>query len=390
MSWTTPRELKDQLTRHWNRGTLLRPLVTGEASLPLRLALRCPSSAELTERFEAVRGWAAELAAVPHLRIVPREVRHRVHGMQRLPDQAWVDTLDDALALLGRRREAERLARVVEQTRVCCAPLLPWLAKHPLQAIDLAEHWPHLLAVVRWCVAHPRSRLYLRQIDVPGVHSKFIEAHRAVLSELLDLALPSDAIRGDRVGVGQFAARFGFRDKPVRIRFRVLDRSIPLLPGIAQPDITLDEESFANLDFAVGRAFVTENETNFLAFPSVPGAIAIFGGGYGWNALGRARWLEHCEVHYWGDIDTHGFRILDQLRGSFAHAKSFLMDRATLTAHEAFWGEEVDQVRHDLGRLNEEERTLFDDLRRNHIRIGLRLEQERVGFRWLEEALTRV
>ena len=33
-----------------------------------------------------------------------------------------------------------------------------------------------------------------------------------------------------------------------------------------------------------------------------------------------------------GDIDTHGFAILDTLRARFDHVESFLMDRDTLMA----------------------------------------------------------
>lgn len=61
-------------------------------------------------------------------------------------------------------------------------------------------------------------------------------------------------------------------------------------------------------------------------------------GVYGWDALARSHWLKDCSIHYWGDIDTHGFGILDQLRGYFGHVDSFLMDRATLDAHAAVWG----------------------------------------------------
>ncbi len=391
MNWTTPSDLKAQLSRLWERGALPRLLVTGDADFPLRLALKGPASSDVTDRFEAVRVWAAELATVPRLRIAWRDVRHRVQGLQRLPEQVWVDTMDDALTLLGKRRDARRLLQLAEATRTGAPELLPWLARRPLQAIVLAGEWSRLLAVVHWLVAHPRPGIYLRQVDVPGVDSKFIEAHRAVLSELLDLALPEGAVEADRVGTGQFARRYGFLDKPARIRFRVLDESLRLLPGVAaRPDVTLDADSFAGLDVAVGRVFITENETNFLAFPAASGAIVIFGAGYGWEALARARWLARCAIHYWGDIDTHGFAILDRLRGHFDHVSSFLMDRATLQAHEAHWGEEPDQMLLDLHRLLPEERDLFDALRDNRIRRNLRLEQERVGFRWLTAALTRV
>ena len=132
---------------------------------------------------------------------------------------------------------------------------------------------------------------------------------------------------------------------------------------------------------------MTENETNFLAFPPVVGSIVLFGAGYGWDALAKARWLNQCAIHYWGDIDTHGFAILDGLRSRFTHAESLLMDRAILMAHETLWGQEESPVIHDLPRLTPEEQILYYDLRDNRIRYGLRLEQERIGFAFLERAL---
>jgi hypothetical protein len=391
VSWTTSRELKSQLARLWERGELLRALLTAQPRSPIKLVLKGPGSADLTARFEAVRGWAAELSAMPHVRIEWRDVRHRVQGAQRVPSQVWVDTLDDAFAIVGKRRDAERFMGMVKATRAALPSLLPWLSRRPLQAIELADRWAHLLAVVSWVAGHARPGIYVREVDIPGVHSKFIEAHRAVLSEMLDLVLPAEAIQLDQSGVAQFARRYGFLNKPVRIRFRVLDECLRLLPGAGtRPDITLDAQSFAGLDIPVKRVFITENETNFLAFPAATDAVVIFGAGYGWDAMARARWLSRCDVHYWGDIDTHGFAILDRLRAHFDHVSSFLMDRETLRAHELQWGEEHEPVLHDLPRLTADERDLFDDLRDNRIRKNLRLEQERVGFRWVAAALSKI
>jgi hypothetical protein len=393
VSWSTPRDLKAQLARLWDRGELLRDTVTGNCRFPLRLSLKSPGSADITERLEAVRNWAVELAKAP-LRIEWQEVRHRVQGTQRLPAAIWTDTLETALTWLDKNREWAQFSAQVSITRQANPALLPWLEKRPLLALGLAADWPRLLAVVAWLQAHPRPAIYLRQVDLPGIHSKFIEAHRAVLSELLDLALPAEHADTTQTGVGQFTARYGFRQKPLRIRWRILDPNLPSLPGMlatenTAPDITLDAGSFSRLALPVRTVVITENETNFLALPNLPGAIAIFGAGYGWDALARARWLESCTILYWGDIDTHGFAILDQLRGHFSHVESFLMDRATLDAHAAFWGQEDNPLKIDLQRLSTAEMALYDDLRDNRIRAGLRLEQEYVAYHWVLEHLRR-
>lgn len=387
MNWATAKDLKAQLLRHWERGSLLHPLVFDETCFPLRLTLKRPGSAELTTQFETVGAWISQLKAIPYIRIEWRDVRHPVMGAQQLPESIWIDTLDAAVTWLNKCAEAERFKSMVVQTRSRYPLLLTWLAKRPLQAIDLAEQWPQLLNVVDWMQQHPRPGCYLRQVDVPGVHSKFIERNKSVLTELFDLALPVEFIAEEYKGANQFSARYGFSNKPVRIRFRVLDENIDLLSGVIKPDITLDMESFASLNVAVQRVFITENEINFLAFPPADNAIVIFGAGYGWDALARAHWLNHCQLYYWGDIDTHGFGILDQLRSKFAHVESFLMDRLTLMAHQSLWDHEEKQLVNDLPRLSVVERVLFDDLRDNRIRKGLRLEQERIGFKWLQEAL---
>jgi hypothetical protein len=392
VNWTTPADLRAQVQRSWDRGDLLRGAVTDAVSWPLRLNLKGPSAADLSDRFEAVRDWVRAVADTPQVRIEWREWNHRVQGTQRLPAAVWLDTLQDALAFIGMARQAQRFEALWQQTAAAQTALLAWLSRRPIQALDLADRWERLLAVVAWLQAHPRPGVYLRQVDVPGVDSKFIEAHRGVLAELLDLGLPPEAIETGATGVAQFTRRFGFLDKPVRIRFRLLDPALPSLPGCHDlpsglPDITLDATSFAALALPVERVFITENETNFLAFPEVSGAIVVFGAGYGWEALARAAWLHRCQLHYWGDIDTHGFAILDQLRGHFPTAASFLMDRETLLAHRLHWGQEPERARHDLSRLTAEEAAVYDDLRLDRHQPRLRLEQERVGFGWLSARL---
>lgn len=388
MSWTTPADLRAQVQRLWDRGELLRAAVADAIDWPLRLSLKVPAPADLSERFDAVRDWVREIGAARHVRLEWREWTHRVQGRQRLPLAAWVDSLDDALALVGKKRQAERFRALWQQTASAQPVLQPWMTKRPLQVLELADRWDRLLAIVGWLQSHPRPGLYLRQVDLPGVDSKFIEAHRGVLGELLDLALPPAAIEPAANGVGHFARRFGFLDKPVRIRFRLLDPALPSLPGCAGlVDITLDAASFAALVFPIEHVFITENEVNFLAFPPLARAIVLFGAGYGWDALAGAAWLQRCWLHYWGDIDTHGFAILDQLRGHFPHAASLLMDRETLLAHRAHWGEEPEPAQQDLLRLTAQEATLYDDLRFDRLQPRLRLEQERVGFGWLNAQL---
>ena len=76
MNWTQPADLRAQLGRLWQRGDLLRDALQegappdAQPRFPLRLQLKTPSSADLTERLPQVRAWAAELAALDFVQVL--------------------------------------------------------------------------------------------------------------------------------------------------------------------------------------------------------------------------------------------------------------------------------------------------------------------------------
>ena len=116
----------------------------------------------------------------------------------------------------------------------------------------------------------------------------------------------------------------------------------------------------------------------------------IFGAGYGFENLASVKWMHDRKIHYWEDIDTHGFAILNQLRRFFPDVSSLLMEHDTLMEHQTLWGVEPSPETGTLMRLSAEESALYDQLRRDELGSHLRLEQEKIGFEWLVEALGRV
>lgn len=385
MNWTSEREIKAQLQRRWDKGELLASLLDDAPLFPLRMALKVPTSSELASQFGAVQDWISALQQSRYVRLEMREISHRIIGNNTLPQAVWLADLAAALALLGKTREAARFQLLLSKIPVDLrAALLPWLRKRSLKLLELGDDWPRLLAVVQWLQAHPRPSIYLRQIDLPGVHSKLIEAHRGVLIELLDLALPSSAIDDAARGVAGFCQRYGFLDKPLRVRFRWANS------GLGGEDVTLTQADFARLNPAVERVLMTENEVNFLSLPLPARSMVIFGAGYGFEMLAGAAWLHGKPIYYWGDLDTHGFAILDQLRAAFPQVQSLLMDEATLLAHQNLWGSEATPVLRDLPRLNTAEAAVYQRLCTSHygdVAAKIRLEQERIGFAWLADYL---
>ncbi|NLB32105.1 MAG: hypothetical protein GX822_10745 [Alcaligenaceae bacterium] len=397
-NWTTPSELRAQLQRLWDKGELLRTRLPNATSLfPLQLRLKKPNSQDLGQHFEQVRYWINQLQQLDkRYRLTWKEINHRQLGRNQIPDNVWVEQVDDALALLGLRGAAQQFDKLQEDTLSAFPELLPWLEKYSLLALEKAGNWHKVLAVLQWFCHHPHSGLYLRQLDIAGVDTKFIEQHRGLLGQLLDMVLPAEHIDEQWRGANAFSKRYGLLDKPLRVRLRILDSKLAIA-GLT--DLELPVEQLASLYLLVKQVFVTENEINALAFPEQADSILLFGQGYALDVLGQIPWLSRQPLYYWGDIDTHGFAILNRLRNHLPHTQSLLMDATTLLHHQDMWGQEPADKRctSALPLLSDNEQKLYQALRDNtfcppnkETVTNLRFEQEHVRFGWLQQQLSKL
>ena len=389
--WSTPERLVSQLQRVWQRGVILSDLVARTGYFPRRLKVRRPSASDVRGRLAEVRAWSQALRDMPHVRVTLREYKHPLLDTASVPHHVWVDSAEDAIDMLGKREQARIFAGMVAATRRRAPALLDWLAKRPLRALRVGGHWGRLLDVAAWLQAHPQPGVYLRQLDVRGVDAKFIDEHSRVLTEMLDVLLPSSSVAAAHAGAAGFARRYGFRDEPERIRLRVLDPRRNILPGGNDQDVTLDAATFAALAPPAAHVFITDSEANFLALPRVRDGLAILADDGGDKALAQADWLSDCRIFFWGDVDTRGFAALDAMRRRLGHldtpVASLMMDRETFLSFRDRWTAERNPAHADLARLDAAERTLYEDIRAGRYGDAPRLEQERIEYAWVREAL---
>jgi hypothetical protein len=376
MPWTRPADVRESVAKRWP--ALLTAFLTGQEWAALDMPLRGPGPAEIGERLSEVQAWASEWeqAGRGPLRVEYKQVGGRLVGANQIPGRACLDGYAQAWELLGRRREVSELTRLADRAKAQCPDVIPWLERNPVRVLQLASEWDRLLATVRWIDEHQRSGLYVRQVDVPGVDTKFIETHKGVLTQLLDLQLnPSriDSMAGD------FAGRYGFRRKPEYVRFR--------FTGLVYTEMMIRADELTAPPDGVTRAYILENEVTYLAFPLATDAMVLFGDGYAVNVLAKLEWLASLELTYWGDLDTHGFAILNRLRSQFPQARSILMDRETLLAHQSQWVTEKTPTKVTLGLLTPAEQDLYRDLVSDTFGPAIRLEQERVSYLSIERAI---
>lgn len=371
--WTGVDEIRDAVRRRWTDGTLLRAFARGEAFPAIEVPLRHPSSADLAEHFDAARRWVDAVAGGSRdgraYAVRRGRTGGRVTGVTEVPARAIVSSFEQAWQLLGTATDAAAFRRVIEAAGGDEAPRA-WALARPHPAIALADEWPTVLAAYRWLDAHRGSGLHLRQVTAPGVDTKFIERHRKPLGEML----------GVSASAAGFARGLGLAARPQTVRMRFDPAVLGFPAALSEASLRVDE--LRGLRAHPSRALIVENEITYLSVPVPAGGVVLWGKGYDADQPASIEWLADVPVLYWGDLDTHGFGILNRVRAWLGHVESVLMDRETLLAHRDRWGTESTPTNAALSRLDTAEQALYEDLVTDRFGPAVRLEQERIDWDW--------
>ena len=155
-AWGTPSDIRSQLQRKWNSGQILAAMIHGEPVFPLRIPLKHPTAEATGNRFDEVRQWITTLSR--HCKgetgrgfnLEWREINYRQLGKNRLPVAAIIKSEQDALAIIGKQKQAGQFKTLADTTLTAFPKLKDWLQKRPLKALKHAHDWPQLLNVLQW------------------------------------------------------------------------------------------------------------------------------------------------------------------------------------------------------------------------------------------------
>lgn len=355
----------------------------GQQHWPMSIPLGMPTEREALLQLDAVRAWVAAWSGWQGAGELTWVVRQwKVLGTQRLPATLTLHCPEDAARWAGQhqrwQRAAERFAGMTARWPALSGRLPRLFGV--LADYDDAD-FARLGQMLAWLEANPDSGLYVRQLPVLGVDSKWLETRKGVLAELLA------ALRPEAVGTDDFYAMCGLKRPPAQLRMRVLDPLLRArLGGLA--DVTAPAAQLAELALPASTVYIVENVHTGLAFGDVPGAVLFMGLGYGVDLLAQLPWLAGVRCVYWGDIDTHGFAIVHRARHHFPLLKSALMDMETLLRFRPLWTDEKAQhAAPDLGLLTQAEAQVYRCLKQNALAQNLRLEQERIAWDYACEQL---
>ena len=151
-------------------------------------------------------------------------------------------------------------------------------------------------------------------------------------------------------------------------------------------------DRFPLIDFEeIERILVIENKTSFgraevfLTAPALRGTIAIFGSGYATSSLSSTSWIGTRQIEYWGDIDSHGLRILGAFRSVFPRTEALLMDEAVFDRFPEYHSDSPADEADEPKGLTSDELSLFRRL--VSLSSGNRLEQERIPIQYARARL---
>lgn len=332
--------------------------------------------AEYQREFYDIRSLSKEVKGYGYT-IEWKTIKNKMLGTQDFPSKITFETADDFERFLQKVKEVADFRKNVALINGKFSKLQHWIEKYPQKVIDNSEDWNNILKVLDYFSKNPLPKLYIRELPIE-VHTKFIEQHKAVISELLDIVIEEYVDKNEK----DFEKSYGLRYDEPMVRMRLLDKTLATSYFSGLDDITIPVSLFLKLKMSISMAYIVENKVNFLTFPPVAKSIVIWGKGYGVASIKDSELLKSTELIYWGDLDAQGFEILSQFRSYFARVKSLLMDKATFDKY----------FENDLGtpskinaklNLTTEEEELYSYIKTNNYR----LEQEKIPQSYVVEKL---
>lgn len=341
-----------------------RQWLVGEFS-PLTISLQPPSQRQVeADDGAAFRAWMTGWSSAP----ISADYEKRklgYYGTYDIPVRVTLDSPEKAAKAAGTLKQWQRTTAVLGKL---CEELGAEV-QQPLAHVSSSWSGWHdadierFIRVIHWLRVNPAEQHFIRELPIKGVDTKWMENH----------------LRTIRVLMGPIE----FKEKPRLVEVRSLDSDLRPF-GLTHLSCPLVDLSRIQAEHFL----IVENYMTFLSLPALPGTVAINGGGFQVQRLGQhVPSLVDADVVYWGDLDSHGFSILDQARRHLPNLRSVLMDIDTARSHADLAVQEPSPSNRACVLLAPEELATLEYLRDHSAGGCLRIEQERIAFDYASAVL---
>lgn len=375
--------------KEWENRRNLKQRLLNQRPFPIEISLKVPTDQQARDNlghFHAFfKAWTD--FAYPEL-VEWQERQYRQLSEQRVPVKLRIFSLQQLTELLGTEQQLEnwldKISSFLKQSFVHDRHqhrLFQTLIHH-LEQIERysQQEWQWLIQLIEQLKPNMGAGLYLRALPLSAVNTKFLEQN-LLLTEAICNVLYDDEI----VLAGGLLAWLDCLDSPkgwLTIK--------PVCPNVQEklgglPVFQLSTEVLDQFELPAERIIVVENIQSGLACPNLENSIVVCGGGKNISWM-NAKWLQHKQVFYWGDIDSEGLNILSMVRQKIPHVIALMMDEATVLQFQNHMVDEPDSIFSEPQYLTADELKLFHDLRAQTFK-NRRLEQERISVDWVHRYL---
>ncbi len=309
-------------------------------------------------------------------------------GTQNLPIETIFSDRDEFLKFINKEDEFNEFVKNYDKITQKYEVLKKLLTIKPKIIIQNLDNWDKLLSICDFFATNPNPNIYIRELAIKGVDTKFVEKNKNILDLLFLNILKENEFNDSIFGLNNygFERKYGLKYPLPQVRFRVLDNVLKVA-GLS--DITLPVNEFEKLNLTCKNIFIIENQITTLSFPKIKNSIVIFGNGYKVGILKNVEWMRNKNIYYWGDIDKDGFAILSQVRGYFSYIKSIFMNKEVIELFKNFSVEDEKNQNNfkELKNLNDDEQKVYNRIQNNFYGTDFRLEQERIPFDYVCDKL---
>ena len=377
------KEIHAKATKLYESSKVFLSYMEDEEMFPLLFKLKTLKQNDIMKNYQIVLD-EVEYFKKSNLNIVYDEFHFKTIGSQKLPVEVVFETRNEFLSFIAKKSEFHQFIENYEKIVARYEVLKTLLRQKPKIIAQNFQNWERLLDVCDFFAVHSKPNVYVRELAIKNVDTKFIERNRATLDLLLSNILKCDEFDNSIINLGNygFERKYGLKYPLPQVRFRILDDALKIR-GLS--DVTLNVDEFANLSIACENVYIVENQITTLSFPNMKNSIVIFGSGYGVGTLKNVQWLHEKNIYYWGDIDKDGFAILSQARGYFKNIKSIFMNEEVIDLFKEFGvqDDKNENVFKELKNLTADEQKVYDNLQNNFYGNNFRLEQERLPFDYI-------
>ena len=375
--------------KEWENRRNLKQRLLNQRPFPIEISLKVPTDQQARDNLGHFHAFfkAWKDFAYPEL-VEWQERQYRQLSEQRVPVKLRIFSLQQLTELLGTEQQLEnwldKISSFLQQSFVHDRHqhrLFQTLIHH-LEQIERysQQEWQWLIQLIEQLKPNIGAGLYLRALPLSAVNTKFLEQN-LLLTEVICNVLYDDEI----VLAGGLLAWLDCLDSPkgwLTIK--------PVCPNVQEklgglPVFQLSTEVLDQFELPAERIIVVENIQSGLACPNLENSIVVCGGGKNISWM-NAKWLQHKQVFYWGDIDSEGLNILSMVRQKIPHVIALMMDEATVLQFQNHMVDEPDSIFSEPQYLTADELKLFHDLRAQTFK-NRRLEQERISVDWVHRYL---